>query len=40
MPQYKAPLRDIDFVLNEVMDYPAHYKTIPSGADATPDYRP
>lgn len=37
MPQYKAPLRDIDFVLNEVMDYPAHYQKLSCGADATPD---
>lgn len=37
MPQYKAPIRDIDFVLNEVMDYPAHYQNLPNGGDATPD---
>jgi hypothetical protein len=37
MTIYKAPVRDIDFVLNEVLDYQAHYKTIPAGAEATPD---
>ncbi len=37
MPEYKAPLRDINFLLNEVLDYPAHYETLPSGEEATPD---
>ena len=37
MPQYKAPLRDMRFLLNEVFDYPAHYASLPNGADATPD---
>ncbi len=27
MPAYKAPLHDIRFLMNEVLDYPAHYKT-------------
>lgn len=26
MPAYKAPLRDIRFLMNEVLDYPAHYQ--------------
>ncbi|MBD2858221.1 acyl-CoA dehydrogenase C-terminal domain-containing protein [Spongiibacter sp. KMU-158] len=37
MTTFKAPLRDIDFVLNDVLDYQAHYKTIPCGEEATPD---
>ncbi len=37
MPQYKAPLRDMRFLLNEVFDYPAHYQRLPNGAEATPD---
>ncbi|CBL45010.1 Acyl-CoA dehydrogenase [gamma proteobacterium HdN1] len=37
MPQYKAPLRDIDFVLNDLLDYQGHYAKLPGGADATPD---
>jgi hypothetical protein len=37
MPQYKAPLRDVRFLLNEVFDYPAHYAQLPSAEDATPD---
>lgn len=31
MPAYKAPLRDIRFLLNEVLDYPTHYKTLSNG---------
>jgi alkylation response protein AidB-like acyl-CoA dehydrogenase len=34
---YKAPLRDIQFVMNEVLDYPAHYQTFAEGQNATPD---
>ena len=37
MPQYKAPLRDVRFLLNEVFDYPAHYAKLPAAEDATPD---
>ncbi len=37
MPQYKAPLRDMKFLLNEVHDYPSHYAKLKSGAEATPD---
>ncbi|MDB4989658.1 MAG: acyl-CoA dehydrogenase [Myxococcaceae bacterium] len=37
MPTYKAPLRDMRFLLNEVFDYPAHYRQLKSGAEATPD---
>ena len=37
MPQYKAPLRDMRFLINEVFDFESHYKTLPNGAEATPD---
>ncbi|MDQ9022028.1 acyl-CoA dehydrogenase C-terminal domain-containing protein [Acinetobacter sichuanensis] len=37
MPAYKAPLRDIRFLMNEVLDYPAHYKTLSIGENADAD---
>ncbi len=37
MLNYKAPLRDMRFLMNEVLDYPAHYASLTNGADATPD---
>ncbi|MFZ5520097.1 MAG: acyl-CoA dehydrogenase C-terminal domain-containing protein [Pseudomonadota bacterium] len=37
MPQYKAPLRDMRFLLNEVFDYPGHYAKLPNGGEASPD---
>ena len=37
MAVYQAPLRDILFVQNELLDYPAHYRALPGGEDATPD---
>jgi alkylation response protein AidB-like acyl-CoA dehydrogenase len=38
MPEYKAPLREIKFVTDEVLDMPAHYASLPKYADvATPD---
>ncbi|ONF44511.1 acyl-CoA dehydrogenase [Marinobacter lutaoensis] len=37
MPVYKAPLRDMKFLLNEVFDYPAHYASLACGEQATPD---
>ena len=37
MPAYKAPLRDMRFLMNEVFDYPGHYSKLSNGADATPD---
>jgi alkylation response protein AidB-like acyl-CoA dehydrogenase len=37
MLQYKAPLRDMRFLINEVLDYPQHYSTLSNGADATPE---
>ena len=37
MPEYKAPLRDIRFVRDELLNYPEHYATLPGAEDATPD---
>ncbi|MFC4251632.1 acyl-CoA dehydrogenase C-terminal domain-containing protein [Sinimarinibacterium flocculans] len=37
MPVYKAPLRDMRFLLNEVLDFPAHYAGLSNGKDADPD---
>ncbi len=37
MTQYKAPLRDMRFLMNEVLDYPAHYAALPNGKDADMD---
>ena len=36
MPIYKAPVRDTEFILNEVLDLAA-YSELPGFADATPD---
>lgn len=37
MPTYKAPLRDIRFLMNEVFDYPKHYQTLSNGTAADPE---
>ncbi len=37
MPEYKAPLRDIRFVRDELLGYEDHYATLPGAEDATPD---
>ncbi len=37
MPQYKAPLKDIDFLMNEVLHYPEHYQTLSNGEAADAD---
>ena len=37
MPEYKAPLRDIHFVMNEMLDTEQHYRSLPGCEDATPD---
>lgn len=37
MPEYKAPLRDIQFVRNELLGYEEHYKNMPGFEEATPD---
>jgi len=37
MPEYKAPLRDMNFVLNEVLDAERHYQSLPGCDEATPD---
>jgi len=37
MAEYKAPLRDMQFVLNEVLHMDAHYQQLPGCEEATPD---
>ncbi|KAA0011384.1 acyl-CoA dehydrogenase [Billgrantia pellis] len=37
MPDYQAPLRDLRFVMDEMLNYPAHYARLPGGEEATPD---
>jgi alkylation response protein AidB-like acyl-CoA dehydrogenase len=34
MPTYKAPLRDMRFLINEVFDFPKHYASLSNGKDA------
>jgi len=37
MPEYKAPLRDIKFVTEELLNFSAHYANLPGAEEATPD---
>ena len=37
MPTYKAPLRDMRFVMDEVLEFPAHYAQLPNGDEASPE---
>ncbi len=37
MPEYKAPLRDMQFALYEVLDFQQHYSALPGAGEATPD---
>ncbi|PXX97428.1 acyl-CoA dehydrogenase C-terminal domain-containing protein [Halomonas sp. LBP4] len=37
MPDYQPPLRDLRFVMDEMLDYPAHYARLPGGEEASPD---
>jgi len=37
MQPYKAPLRDIQFALNEVLNFESHYSNLTGAEDATPD---
>jgi len=37
MPEYKAPLRDIKFVMNELLNSEQHYASLEGAEDATPD---
>ena len=37
MPSYKVPLRDMQFLINDVLDYPEHYYTLANGEEASPD---
>ncbi|PWQ95862.1 acyl-CoA dehydrogenase C-terminal domain-containing protein [Leucothrix arctica] len=35
MPDYKAPQKEMKFVLNEVLDFESHYQTLPGGDEVT-----
>ncbi|WP_281646227.1 acyl-CoA dehydrogenase family protein, partial [Parendozoicomonas sp. Alg238-R29] len=37
MPEYKAPLRDMKFLMDDVLDMDSHYKTLPSADEMSPD---
>lgn len=37
MPQYQAPLRDMNFVLHELLDVQSHYRQLPVFADTDRD---
>lgn len=37
MAEYKAPLRDMQFILNEVLSLESHYQNLPGCEEATPD---
>ncbi|MAS25946.1 MAG: acyl-CoA dehydrogenase [Oceanospirillaceae bacterium] len=37
MIQYKAPLKDIQFLINDVFDFQKHYQQVPGGEEATPE---
>ena len=37
MPEYKAPLRDIKFVMTELLESEKHYENLPGAEEATPD---
>ncbi len=37
MTDYKAPLNDVKFVMDELLDYPAHIDKLGFGEDASPD---
>ena len=37
MPEYKAPLREINFIMKELLDSEKHYESFPGGAEASPE---
>jgi len=37
LPEYKVPMRDIQFALNEVLGFERHYQNLPGAEDASPD---
>ena len=37
MLSYKAPLRDMKFLLNDVFDFQTHYKDLSNGENADPE---
>ena len=38
MQPYQAPLRDVRFCLDELLDYPVHYRALPLAADLQPEH--
>lgn len=37
MPDYRVPLRDMRFLMNEVFDYASHYRDLAGGDEASPE---
>ncbi len=37
MSEYKVPMRDMQFIMNELLDFAGHYERIGKGEDADPD---
>ncbi len=37
MLSYKTPVRDMKFLMNDVLNYPEHYKTLTNGSNADPE---
>ncbi len=37
MTAYQAPLRDMQFVCDEVLNYPEHYRSLPGCEEVTPE---
>ncbi len=37
MLSYKTPIRDMKFLMNDVLNYPEHYKTLANGKNADPE---
>jgi len=37
MSEYKAPLRDMQFAMDEILGYQSHYASLPNGEECSPD---
>ncbi|MBE9549233.1 MAG: acyl-CoA dehydrogenase C-terminal domain-containing protein [Proteobacteria bacterium] len=37
MSEYRAPLRDMRFAMDEILDYPSHYASLPNGEESSPE---
>ena len=37
MPDFRVPVRDMRFLMNEVFDYPGHYRSLVGGDEASPE---